>query len=113
MNLAETRNHKPLVNKPKSKKAKKTIRKVAKKRGHLNRQYMKLRSAYLTENQLCLWYLEEQNALIPSTQIHHRRGRGQFLLDTTTWMPVSDYGHKMIHANPKYSYEKGYMQPRR
>ncbi len=47
-----------------------------------------------------------------STQVHHKKGRGKFLLDVSTWMAVSDHGHKVIHHDTKTSYERGYMLPR-
>ena len=47
-----------------------------------------------------------------SCDIHHRRGRGKYLLDVSTWMAVSREGHDAIHRDPKTSYEKGYMLPR-
>lgn len=113
MNLAETRSHVPLINVPKKKKAKKAIRKVAKKRGPLNAQYMKLREEFLKAHPYCEYCLLEAIKVCPSTEIHHKKGRGKYLLDTTTWMAVSNEGHKAIHADPKTSYAKGYMLPRR
>lgn len=47
-----------------------------------------------------------------SSDIHHVCGRGKYLLDTSTWMAVSRKAHDYIHANPKESYERGYMLPR-
>ena len=134
MNLAELRTHTPLINKKKEKKARKPIKKVAKKRAALNREYMKLRDAFLKRYPYCQWYLAENSikledinpngwvragheasGLYPpaSTECHHKKGRGKYLLDTSTWMAVSAEGHRAIHANPKLSYERGYMLPRR
>lgn len=47
-----------------------------------------------------------------SNEIHHVKGRGKYLLDITTWLAVRSDTHQWIHANPKESYEKGFMQPR-
>jgi hypothetical protein len=47
-----------------------------------------------------------------STQVHHRRGRGKYHLDVSTWMAVSAEGHAAIHADPEKSYRLGYMLPR-
>lgn len=132
--LFNERSHIPLVNVPKKKKAKKPIRKVSKKRGPLNAQYMRLRADFLKTHPYCQWFLTEignrqenvradgmaidnnENRFVMcplSTEIHHRKGRGKYLLDTLTWMAVSNEGHKAIHADPKTSYAKGYMLPRR
>jgi hypothetical protein len=113
MNLAETRTHEPLVNKPKAKKPKKAMPKVTKKRNQLNRQYMKLREAFLKKHYWCQFHIAEKLYATPATEIHHKKGRGKFLLDTSTWMAVSSRAHKEIHENTKYSYEKGYMLLRR
>ncbi len=125
--LFDQRSHIPLVNVPKKKKAKKPIRKVSKKRGPLNSQYMRLRDEFLKAHPVCQWWLDSRGLnedtmhgrsmnvaqMPPSTEIHHKKGRGKYLLDTTTWMAVSNEGHKAIHADPKTSYAKGYMLPRR
>lgn len=91
---------------------------------------MKLRAEFLKAHPYCQWFLSECGAdessvkdgvfvlntllfYVPaSTEIHHKKGRGKYLLDTSTWMAVSDAGHRLIHANPKISYQKGYMLPR-
>jgi hypothetical protein len=134
MNLAELRTHTPLINKKKEKKARKPIKKVAKKRAALNREYMKLRDAFLKSHPWCWWWMLQNGyqesdvrengcvicnytnslILVPlATEIHHKKGRGKYLNDTSTWMAVSAAGHRAIHANPKLSYERGYMLPRR
>jgi len=113
MNLAETRNHRPLVNKPKVKKKREKIRAVSRKMGALKRQYMLIRNKFLTDNQLCEWSMEVLGKMVPATECHHRKGRGQFLLDESTFMAVCSDAHKSIHSNTKLSYERGWMLPRR
>lgn len=115
-------------------KRRKPIRRVSLKRGKVNRQYMKLREEYLKEHPLCEWYLSYHGVKpdeivngcwytnlgfdmkylpIPTaTEIHHRKGRGRYLLDTSTWLAVSQAGHRYIHDHPKESYERGWMLPR-
>jgi hypothetical protein len=44
-----------------------------------------------------------------TTEVHHKRGRGQFYLDEETWLGVSSAGHAYIHANPKESLRRGWM----
>ena len=111
------------------------LRPVSKKRSKVNREYMALRLIFLRDHPYCEWWLMENHLpnitffhsypynirvdygmpldRIPkATEIHHKRGRGRYLLDTSTWMAVSRAGHDAIHADPKTSYEKGYMLPR-
>lgn len=139
--LAETRTHIPLVNKPRVKSKPKPIRKVAKKRVKVNAEYANLREQFLKDHPYCQHFLLERNLdesrvyvrtgsgavcshvngfvarewnnIPASREIHHKKGRGKYLLDTSTWMAVSSSGHLAIHANPKESYAKGYMLPRR
>jgi hypothetical protein len=112
MNLAETRSHKPLVNKPKVKKAAKPIRKIGKKMSALKREYMRLREAFLKEHPYCQ-YFQHFKETRHATEIHHKKGRGKFMLDTSTWMAVCRDAHEEIHFNPENSYKMGWMQPRR
>jgi len=101
-------------------------------------EYNTLKDEFLKEHPYCQWFLAEKGIKevfvrtgsgpiggikdgfrsieyrIPlATEIHHAKGRGKYLLDTSTWMSVSSEGHRAIHADPKTSYEKGYMLPRR
>lgn len=115
-------------------KPRKPIRRVSKKRVSINREYDKLRNKYLEDHPYCEYWLTErglskydvdiftgkvypgnEHSMVfaePSVEIHHRKGRGKFLLDTSTWMAVSRTGHEMIHKFPKLSYQLGYMLPR-
>lgn len=112
-------------------KRRKPIRRVSLKRGKVNRQYMKLREEYLSEHPYCQWWLSKHGiteevakkcngnvvsmtegyaAYVPrATEIHHMKGRGRYLLDTVTWLAVSQSGHRYIHDHPKESYERGWM----
>lgn len=110
------------------------IKPVSAKRAKLNKIYSALRKKFLEDNPLCEHWICELYHSTPeeirpissifqdnpagvkhipkSTDVHHRKGRGKYLLDVSTWMAVSREGHQWIHANPKESYEKGYMLPR-
>ncbi len=133
--MIEPRSHIPILNIPKPKKPKSRltrgggIRPVSAKRAKLNKIYSALRKKFLAEHPLCQWWLSEVKNIeiirgyafwpdgvrikIPeSCDVHHKKGRGKYLLDVSTWMAVSRAGHDAIHADPKKSYEKGYMLPR-
>lgn len=128
MNQLPQRTWNPVVRRIGPKKAKiYRIRKVSTKRAKINKEYAALRNRFLTDYPYCQFYLRENGVkgwdrpfdsvsfLIEradwprSEEIHHKRHRGKYLLDTSTWMAVSRTGHLAIHADPKTSYEKGYM----
>lgn len=71
--------------------------------------YRQLREEFLRkpENMFCAVYPS-----IPATQIHHMKGRGKYLNDTSTWLGVSDTGHEWIEANPKLAKERGFSMSR-
>jgi len=113
-------------------KRKKRLNPVSKKRKKVNKEYMELRDAYLASHPYCEWWLAEHgitmeqaivrngfvkvNGRVQSvplaTEIHHRRGRGKYLLDASTWIAVSSEGHRAIHNYPQEAYAKGYLLPR-
>ncbi len=118
---------------PKPKKVSKLqrggIKPVSAKRVKINRIYSALRKKFLEEHPFCQFYLMEKGVsevtlleiaakaggfapYLKSEEIHHKKGRGKYLLDTSTWMAVSMAGHDWIHNHVKESYERGYMLPR-
>lgn len=105
------------------------LRPVSAKRAKINKIYSALRKKFLSDHADCQWWLMEHDLdesdvmcgivvadckfhgmVVPKSEdIHHMKHRGKYLLDTSTWMAVSRRGHDAIHADPKTSYEKGYM----
>lgn len=57
------------------------------------------------------WEMAEREGAPYSEEIHHKRGRGKYYLDTSTWMAVRAGHDQYLHNDPK-RYEKGYMLPR-
>jgi hypothetical protein len=47
-----------------------------------------------------------------ANQIHHKRGRGKYLNDETTWLAVSAEGHDKIEANPGWAIDNGFSELR-
>lgn len=83
-----------------------------------NRVYAKLRKTFLAEHPFCAVAMEgialTRNELplgefVPSTQIHHRAGRGKRLNETRYWMAVSLEGHAWIHAHGKEARARGWI----
>jgi hypothetical protein len=88
-------------------KIKKPIKKASKKMGSDLREYGKLRKQFLLENPDCCVYPEEK-----ATEVHHAAGRGMYLLDITTWRPVSRRGHIKIELEPEWAKEHGFSLER-
>lgn len=56
----------------------------------------------------------EENPICPvtgqmTTQVHHMRLRGKYLLDETTWLAVSTEGHEWIETHKNQAREKGWI----
>ena len=86
-------------------KIRKPIKKRSAKMAKLMREYRKQKAVFLIDEPYC-WGCD--NATL-SQDIHHQRGRGEYLMDKTTWMPVCRECHRYIHDHPKWSYEQGWM----
>ena len=83
----------------------------SKKRKKQEEEYRKLRKRFLTQNRNCIAIRIDTKirCLNPATQVHHRKGRGKYLLSIATWMPVCHHCHEMIHKCPSWSREHDYM----
>jgi len=92
-------------------KRKARLKPVSRKMSALKKQYMKQREVFLKSNPHCELLLATGNSM-PATEIHHKKGRGKYLLDETTWMAVSSTAHRIIHDNPKWAKEQGYILTR-
>jgi hypothetical protein len=80
------------------------IRVRSKRREKEEREYGKLRKEFLAANPRCAVFPTEM-----ASQVHHRKGRGKFYLDVSTWLAVSDAGHRFLHDNPAIAREKGWL----
>lgn len=74
------------------------INKVSNKKQKLDKEYSLLRKKYLSDNPFC-------EANLPgcqkySTDIHHKKGRGEFYLDITTFLSVCRKCHVFIETHP-------------
>ena len=76
----------------------------------LNKAYLALREVYIRKHSLC-------EAALPgctrNTQdIHHKKGRGEYLNDTSTWLPVCRTCHTWIELHPEEAITLGYSELR-
>jgi hypothetical protein len=84
----------------------------------MTKDYKKVRLKYLSrpENQFC-------KARIPgiclgrsvqgiALDIHHKKGRGKYLLDTSTWVQLCRNCHQYLHENMEIAYDLGFCEKR-
>ena len=95
---------KPL-NKTPLKPSKKPIRHKSSKMTALDTVYSKLRVNYLEQYPLCCASLP--NCTKKSTDIHHKKGRGKYHNDPTTWLSVCRTCHDWIETHPTEAIELG------
>jgi hypothetical protein len=69
--------------------------------------YNRKRKAFLKKYPRCYVYPD-----LKSVDVHHKRGRGLYYLDESTWIAVSRKAHQDIEANPEWAYEMGYSESR-
>lgn len=80
------------------------IAKRTPKRAKEEKEYLKLREVFLTENQKCAVFPKKK-----STEVHHVAGRsGVMLLDTKYWLPVSQSGHEKIEKEREWAFKMGF-----
>lgn len=72
--------------------------------------YLKKRIMFLRDNPWCEVELKYRGRKVPSTHVHHRKGRGKYLCDETTFVATTAEGDKWIHANPKIATELGFLE---
>lgn len=92
--------------KPVLKKNTKPIKKVSSKMSVQLTIYTKLRRVFLEKNPLCQASLH--NCTLQSTDVHHKKGRGKYLNDPTTWLSVCRSCHMWIEEHPVESTEMGF-----
>ncbi len=94
----------------------KKLRSVSTKQADLNQQYSRSRQEFLSkpENQEC-----RAQGLLPTSvgckgsdtsylEIHHSKGRGIYLLDTSTWVVLCHFCHAHLETHPNLSRELGF-----
>ena len=93
--------------KPVLKKNTKPIKKVSSKMSAQLTIYNKMRKTFLEKYPLCQASLV--NCSLQSTDIHHMKGRGKYLIDPTTWLSVCRTCHNWIEENPKDAIVLGFL----
>lgn len=73
-----------------------------------DRRYAHDRRAFLEAHPLCeiAW---DADCTWHASEVHHRKGRGPFMFDQSTWIAGCHRCHMSAHANPAAAYERGVM----
>ena len=79
-------------------KPNKPINKISDKQAKLNAAYTVLRKQFLKDNPYCKACLP--GCTFIATEVHHKKGRGEFMLDTSTWLPSCHNDHVWIELDP-------------
>lgn len=76
--------------------------------------YNKQREAFLRNHLFCECCPRRDltRPAFASEDVHHKRGRGKFLLDETTWVAVCRLCHRHIHDNPAWAYQNNFTEKR-
>ena len=86
------------------------INPVSKKRKKDNEIYSRLRKDFLLRNLFCSAKLHGCTRYVDD--IHHKKGRGKYFLDTTTWIGVCRSCHRWITENSRQAIELGLSDSR-
>lgn len=88
----------------------KRIKPKSKRKSSEDAVYSQLRKVYLQKNPTCSAKLD--NCSIQTTDVHHKKGRGEFYLDVSTWLPCCRSCHDWIELHPKEAKEMGFSESR-
>lgn len=72
--------------------------------------YGRRAKAWKLERPRCLAVIPEAICLLWTRDMHHTKGRGPFLMDETTWLPVCRHCHDYIHNHANWAREKGFLK---
>lgn len=84
----------------------------SKKQSKLETGYRKLRELFFKDpkNHVCKARL--YGCSYEATDVHHTRGRGIYMIDVSTWLPVCRSCHEFIELHPTLSKELGLSELR-
>lgn len=89
------------------------LKQVSKKRKEVEGpEYSRLRLQFLKDFPWCSVCLKTKACPQHATDIHHRAGRGKFLLRVDTWTGLCREHHTWVHDNPAESKVNGLLMTR-
>lgn len=90
-----------------------TLRRISARKRAEDKTYALLRSAFLAEHEWCEvcrveWREDHNRPVRYAEECHHKRGRGKFYLDPSTYLAVCSEHHHKITTEPEWAYRMGY-----
>lgn len=86
------------------------IKKVSDKQAKLNAAYNAMATVYKKEHPMCKAQIIVCTGY--TTDVHHKKGRGEYLMDATTWLPVCRACHDWIGTHHERAMELGLVESR-
>jgi len=80
------------------------------KRKVQDKEYSKLRKEFLEKNPFCQARLSKCQTR--ASQVHHKKGRGKYYLDVSTWLSSCANCHHMIETMPSMAKALGFSESR-
>jgi hypothetical protein len=72
--------------------------------------YSKIRREYIEKHPTCEAHLRKCTHV--ATDVHHKKGRGKYIVDTTKFLAVCRSCHDWIHSHPKIAMAMGLSESR-
>lgn len=92
------------IKKPRKPLKRTPLNRVSPKKVPAYREYSRIAREFKVANPTCACCKSLQ-----TKDVHHMKGRGKYLLDVTTFLPVCRQCHDAIHANPHWARENGWL----
>jgi hypothetical protein len=86
------------------------MRQKSKKMQRIDAKYSQLRRGFLTDYPMCQAALSK--CTNQSTDVHHKKGRGKYHNDVSTWLSVCRNCHNWIELHPIEAQELGFTLKR-
>lgn len=88
-----------------------SVKKVSDKRKEENAEYSKIATQFKKENPICAVRVNEY-CTGKTESVHHKRGRGKYLLDVSTFIGCCISCHTYIENHPEEAKQKGWSESR-
>jgi hypothetical protein len=91
------------------------IKSISQKQKKITTAYLQQRLLFLAhpKNRTCKAKLQGCTGLDPETMtIHHSRGRGVYMLDESTWIPLCGNCHRWVEDHPEEARKIGLTESR-
>jgi hypothetical protein len=88
------------------------IKPVSDKQSKLNAGYAKLRKVFFSDPKNLSCKAQLHGCTYDATDVHHKKGRGIYLIDISTWLAVCRSCHHWIEENPEEAKNLGLSESR-